>query len=65
MGSPKTKLAHSTLSANFSRLGERFFIDFVLGAQTPGAEVDSFGLTINNDSSRVNIRHPATFGVAL
>ena len=44
------------------------FRHFVLGAQASSAEVKSFLLTIYNDSSRVNIRHPATismtFGVA-
>jgi hypothetical protein len=34
----------------------------VLSTQTSGAQVESFLLTIYNDSSRVNIRHPAAIG---
>ncbi len=41
------------------------FRHFVLGAQASSAEVKSFLLTIYNDSSRVNIRHPATISAAL
>ncbi len=40
------------------------FSDLMLGAQASGAQVKSFWLAIYNKSSRVNIRHPATFGVA-
>ncbi len=36
----------------------------MLSAQASGAQVKSFWLTIYNDSNRVNIRHPAPFGVA-
>ena len=34
----------------------------MLSTQASGAQVESFLLTIYNDSSRVNIRHPATIG---
>jgi len=37
----------------------------VLGAQASGAQVEPFQLTIYIYRSRVNIRHPATVGVAL
>ena len=36
----------------------------MLTAQASGAQVKPFGLTIYNDANRVNIRHPATVGVA-
>ena len=38
---------------------------FMLSAQAPGAQVESFGLAIYNDSNRVNVGHPATIGMAL
>jgi hypothetical protein len=37
---------------------------FVLGAKASGAQVESFRLTIYDDSNRVNIGHPATVGAA-
>jgi hypothetical protein len=37
----------------------------MLGAQAPGAEVKSFGLSIHNNGGRMNIRYPAAVGVAL
>ncbi len=36
----------------------------MLIAEAPGAQVESFGLTIYNESDRVNIGHPATIGMA-
>jgi len=36
----------------------------VLIAEASGAQVESFGLTIYNESDRVNIGHPATIGMA-
>ena len=36
----------------------------MLGAQTSSAQVESLRLPIYNDSGWVNIRHPATVGVA-
>ena len=35
---------------------------FVLTAKASGAQVESFRLTIYDDSGRVNIGHPATVG---
>ncbi len=35
---------------------------FVLIAEASGAQVESFRLTIYDDSNRVNIGHPATIG---
>ena len=37
----------------------------MLGSQASGAQVEPFWLAIYNDSSRVNIGHPAAFSVAL
>ena len=37
----------------------------MLSAQASGAQVKAFLLTVYNESDRVNIRHPAPFGVAL
>jgi hypothetical protein len=36
----------------------------VLSAQASGAQVKSFWLTVYSDSNWVNIRYPATVGVA-
>jgi len=36
----------------------------MLSTQASGAQVEPFLFAIYNDSNRVNIRHPATFGVA-
>ena len=35
----------------------------MLIAEASGAQVESFGLTIYNESDRVNIRRPATIGM--
>ena len=37
----------------------------MLGTQASGAQVEPLCLTSYNDSSRVDIRHPATIGMAL
>ncbi len=37
----------------------------MLTAQASGAQIEMFGLTINNNGSRVNVRHPVALGVAL
>jgi hypothetical protein len=34
----------------------------MLSAEASGAQVESFGLTIYDDSNRVNIRYPASIG---
>ena len=36
----------------------------MLSAQAPGAQVESFGFTIYNESDRVDIRYPATVSMA-
>jgi hypothetical protein len=41
------------------------FGDLVLVSQASGAKVKSLRLAIYNDSSRVNIGHPAAVGMAL
>jgi hypothetical protein len=41
------------------------FRGLMLTAQAPGAKVKPFRLTIDNNSSRMNIGHPAAVGVAL
>jgi hypothetical protein len=37
----------------------------MLGTQASSAQVKPFGLTIYNESNRVNIRHPATISAVL
>ncbi len=44
--------------------GSHGFSDFVLGPQASGAEVESFWLPVYIYRNRVNVRHPATLGVA-
>jgi hypothetical protein len=41
------------------------FSNLMLVAQAPGAQVKPFWLTIYDDGSWVDIRHPAAVGVAL
>ena len=41
------------------------FSHLVLGTKAPGTQVNSFRLAINEDGGRVNIRYPASVGVAL
>ena len=36
----------------------------MLGTKASGTQVEAFRLTINSDSDRMNIRHPAPVGVA-
>ncbi len=44
---------------------KRLLSHLMLGAQASGAQVESLCLTSYNDSSWVNIRHPATISMAL
>ena len=37
----------------------------MLSTQASGAQVEALWLAINNDSGRVNIRYPASVGMAL
>ena len=37
----------------------------MLTAQASGAQVQMFWLALDNDCNRVNIRHPAAFGMTL
>ena len=36
----------------------------MLGAQAPGAQIESLWLAIYGDSNRMNVGHPATIGMA-
>ncbi len=49
---------------HYKRYGLAYFSCFMLSAQASGAQVEPFLLTIYNDSSRMNIRHPATLSMA-
>jgi len=40
-------------------------VHFMLGAQTPGAQVHTFSLAVNDEGSRVNIGYPAAVGMPL
>ena len=43
-----------------------FSFDYlVLGAKTPGANINAFGFAINEDGGWVNIRYPASVSMAL
>ena len=37
----------------------------MLGTQASGTQVEPFSLAINNDSGRVNVRHPAPLGMTV
>ena len=52
-------------TGGLTRAGNRFVCYFMLGAQAPCAQVNSFWLAVYSDSSRVNIGQPAPFCVAL
>ena len=50
----------------FRERGFGFSFDhLVLGAKTPGAKINAFGLALNEDGGWVNIRYPAPVGMAL
>ena len=43
---------------------KQFCRHFMLSTQAPGAQAELFLFAIYNERSRVNIRHPAAFGMA-